>query len=176
MRPYQRSIDDLEKAGVSPTATNIQKCGFGPDTYKDWKETLPLHYSASQRKCKKEKAQLAAIKGDAPPAPPVPVAPAQPVPVAPAQPAPRELRERATHVSDLANQLPYGDKVILSKPNSTANAKRQQIKRGRETFSGNEGSILDSDADCESGQVKTKVVKTDKGRDLPVRVCEENRV
>ena len=39
----------------------------------------------------------------------------------------------------------------------------------------NAGMTLDSDADCESGTIVTKVVKTDKGRDLPVRVCEENR-
>jgi len=80
-------------------------------------------------------------------------------------------------VSDLPTQLPYGQKVSLSKPNSTANAKRQQIKRGRETFSGpeNEGMTIDSDADCESGKIVTKKVKSDKGRDLEVRVCEEDR-
>ena len=79
-------------------------------------------------------------------------------------------------MSDLPTQLPFGDKVVLTKPGSTANAKRQQLKRGRETFSGpeNAGSILDSDADCE-GTIVTKVVKTDKGRDLPVRVCEDER-
>ena len=171
----QRAIEELEKAGVSATATNIQKCGFGPDTYKDYKEKLPLNFSASQRKCKKEKAQLAAIKGDAAPSVP-PVAPHAAPPPPPAV-APRELRERGTHVSDLPTQLPYGQKVILSKPNSTANAKRQQIKRGRETFSGpeNEGMTIDSDADCESGKIVTKKVKSDKGRDLEVRVCEEDR-
>ena len=174
----QRAIDELKKADVSTTATNIQKCGFGSETYADWKNKYPLNYTASQRKCKKEKAQLAAIKGDGAAAPAAPVAP-PPAPAAQAAPppavvAPRELRERVTHVSD---QLPFGDKVILTKPNSTANAKRQQLKRGRETFSGpeNAGMTLDSDADCESGTIVTKVVKTDKGRDLPVRVCEEER-
>ena len=67
--------------------------------------------------------------------------------------------------------------MILSKPNSTANAKRQQIKRGRQTFSGaeNAGMTLDSDADCESGKIISKKVKTDAGRDLAVRICEEDR-
>ena len=175
----QRAIDELQKAGVAQTATNIQRCGFGFETYKDWKEKLPLNYTASARKCKKEKEQLAAKDGAAPPpvaalARPVPVvAPAAPV-VPP--PAPRELRERGSHVSNLPLQLPYGDKVILTKPNSTANAKRTQLKRGRETFSGpeNAGMTLDSDADCE-GTITTKVVKTDKNRDLAVRVCEEKR-
>ena len=174
----QRAIDELKKADVSATATNIQKCGFGSETYADWKNKYPLNYTASQRKCKKEKSQLAAIKGDGPVAPaaaPVPAPVVQPAP--PPVVAPRELRERGTHVSDLPTQLPFGDKVVLTKPGSTANAKRQQLKRGRETFSGpeNAGSILDSDADCESGTIVAKVVKTDKGRDLPVRVCEEQR-
>ena len=64
----------------------------------------------------------------------------------------------------------------MTKPNSPANAKRTQLKRGRETFSGaeNVGMTIESDADCE-GKIKTKTAKTDKGRDVPVRVCEELR-
>ena len=66
---------------------------------------------------------------------------------------------------------------LLTKPNSTAAAKKMHLKRGRETFSGpeNEGMTLDSDADCESGKIISKKVKTDAGRDLAVRICEEDR-
>ena len=136
--------------------------GFGFYTITDWRAQHPLNFSANAKKCKDQPQRVA----EGVPAPPPPL-----------EVPPRELRERGTHVSDLPTQLPYGDRVILTKKNSTAAAKKMQLKRGRETFSGpeNEGMTIPSDADCESGQIKTKVVKTDKGRDLPVRVCEENR-
>ena len=153
------------------------------------KKNYPLTTRRLSANAKKEKEQLAAKSGAAPAAPvadPVAAPVARPAPAAAPvvpPPAPRELRERGTHVSNLGLQLGYGDKVttnlgdkVTTKPNSTENAKRQQLKRGRETFSGpeNAGMTIPSDADCE-GTIKTKVVKTDKGRDLPVRVCEEER-
>jgi hypothetical protein len=162
----RKAITALEEAGVPVTHDALKRMGFGSETYKDFREGNALNYTASQRKCKKAPAAAAAAPAPRPP----PAAPARPP-----QPADRNLRERQTHV-DLSSQLPYGDKVILTKPNSTANAKRQQLKRGRETFSGpeNAGMTLDSDADC-AGRIVQKTVKTDKGRDLPVRVCEEVR-
>ena len=141
--------------------------GYSFYTIKDYRDKNPLNFSANAKKCKDQPKEGEGEKK----------APAAPPPLDVPAPAPRELRERGTHVSDLPTQLPYGDRVILTKPNSTAAAKKMQLKRGRETFSGpeNQGMTIDSDADCESGQIKTKVVKTDKGRDLPVRVCEEER-
>lgn len=156
----QRAIDVLRTVNVEPNATNLKKMGFGSDTIRDFKLKLPLSATASARR-----------DGSKTPA----VAPSVSAPPPIAQ-LDRPLRERGTHVSNLPEQLDPGDKVILTKPNSTANAKKQQLKRGRETFSGveNTGMTLDSDTDCE-GLITTKVVKTDKGRDLPVRVCEEIR-
>jgi hypothetical protein len=162
----QKAVNALEGAGIKASNDNLKKMGYSFYTIKDWRDKNPLNFSANAKRCKGEGE---AKEGVAAPPPPPPLD----VPA----PPPRELRERGSHVSDLPTQLPYGDKVILTKPNSTAAAKKMQLKRGRETFSGaeNEGMTIDSDADCESGQIKTKVVKTDKGRDLPVRVCEENR-
>jgi hypothetical protein len=158
----QKAVNALQGAGIKTSTDNLKKMGYSFYTITDWRGKLPLNFSANAKKCKDQPIV-------APAAPP----PRAPPPVV----APRELRERGSHVSDLPTQLPYGDKVILTKPNSTAAAKKMQLKRGRETFSGpeNEGMTIPSDADCESGQIKTKVVKTDKGRDLSVRVCEEHR-
>ena len=157
----QKCVRALEAAGVKASTDNLKKMGYGFYTLVDWRDKHPLNFSANVKKCKDQPPRVAV----AAPPPPLEV------------PAPRELRERGTHVSDLPTQLPYGDKVILTKPNSTAAAKKMQLKRGRETFSGpeNEGMTIPSDADCESGKIATKTVKTDTGRSLPVRVCEEER-
>jgi hypothetical protein len=155
-----RVIDVLQTVNVEPNITNLKKMGFGSDTLRDFKLKLPLSATASAR------------RGDLKTSTSPVIEPVQESVVL----VDRPLRERGTHVSNLREQLDPGDKVVLTKPNSTENAKKQQLKRGLDTFSGveNRGMILESDADCE-GRIATKVVKTDKGRNLPVRVCEEDR-
>ena len=115
----QKAVNALEGAGIKASNDNLKKMGYSFYTIKDYRDRKPLNFSANAKRCKGEGE---AKEGVAAPPPPPPLD----VPA----PPPRELRERGSHVSDLPTQLPYGDKVILTKPNSTAAAKKMKLKRG----------------------------------------------
>ena len=72
-------------------------------------------------------------------------------------------------------QLNVGTKVIaITNPNATENAKRQQLKRARDTF-GDENVIATAE-DCKHGEIlKKQKVKTNKGTTITRDLCIEDR-
>ena len=86
------------------------------------------------------------------------------------------IRDRALRNAEPSTaQLDVGTKVIaITNPNATENAKRQQLKRARDTF-GDE-NVIETAEDCKDGEIlKKQKVKTNKGTTIVRDLCVDDR-
>ena len=86
----------------------------------------------------------------------------------------RSLREGTSKIVE--GQLEPGSKIIANTNKKVSdNAKKQQIKRARETFG--EDKVIENMDKCnnDTNEIVTKKLKTDKGTTLTREVCQPKR-
>jgi len=145
----------LLDSNVEVSISNLQRLGFSKNTINDFSKRKPII-----RKKKKEKSET--------------FIPIEEEKTTKTMINDRSLREGTSKIVE--GQLEPGSKIIANTNKKVSdNAKKQQIKRARETFG--EDKVIENIDECnnDTNEILTKKLKTDKGTTLTREICQPKR-